>query len=90
MTFDWLEWHERNVPWPTLDAAAGLIRLTVTQAVEGGYFWQSEADNWPPGSEVPRRWNYRVAYGYAGTADDAKTAAETMGRRMRKVLRWAR
>lgn len=58
--------------------------LFVHEAKDGTITWTAIGSRWVEGL----RWLRPQIDGTAATIDDAKRAAETMGRRMRKVLRW--
>lgn len=60
--------------------------LFAHEAKDGTFEWTAAASRFVESL----RWQKRRVDGHAATLDDAKVAAETMGRRMRKVLRWAR
>lgn len=84
MTFDWHEepgmWPDGSA-WPVYVGVGGRVELRFCESMRGGYFWEA-------GAESPTQ--YRHVEGRSVSLDDAKAAAEAMGRRMRKVLRWAR
>ena len=84
MTF---KWHEEpgmkpdGSAWPVYVGVVGRVELRVCESVRGGYFWQASAESPAQRQDI---------VGRSATFDDAKAAAEQMGRRMRKALRWAR
>lgn len=84
MTF---EWHEEpgmrpdGTAWPVHVGVCGGFELRTCESIRGGYFWEASAES---------ATQYRHVEGRSLALDDAKAAAEQMGRRMRKVLRWAR
>ena len=82
-----IEWtHPNQSPGMQMAHPSTRMFLFVHEAKDGAITWTAIASRWVEGL----RWLRPRVDGTAATIDAAKAAAETMGRRMRKVLRWVR